>query len=113
METTIKKLPDSTLEISAPFILTLGRKTRLITRPARFVVKSEIAVCKSDESFLDQYSFRLPSHDKYELHIDGRLFSVTVPSGRKRGTAFLAKPRKKDRKIEIRLVKKYTTVVDN
>ncbi|HEY6244547.1 MAG TPA: hypothetical protein VIX17_11395 [Pyrinomonadaceae bacterium] len=109
MPTVIEELPKSELHLNKPFTLMIGRHKRLITEPATFVMRRWVAVEHGDAPF-DRYSFPIPSKDKYELFINGRLYSTTFPTGTRRGSVVIRKASAKRDRLQIHLIKKYTNL---
>lgn len=97
-----------TLKLTRPFILMVGRKRQEVREPARFQIKRARAQGVSPETGLVEFISTLPIHEVYSLFIGGKLFSTTRPTGTRRASARISRPRSKSGRLTIKLVRKYT-----
>lgn len=103
----------NSIDLKPPFTLIVGRKKSIINKPGRFAMKREHPVINDPELTSPVAIARRPIREWFQMFVGGKLFATTNSTGTQKPSArvrFLKTA--KGKRVEIRLVKKYTRIED-
>lgn len=101
----------NSIDLKPPFTLVIGRKKSVIKKPGRFVMKREHPVINDPELTSPLAIARRPIREWFQMFIDGKLFATTNSTGTQKPSAHVRLLKTaKGKRVEIHLVKKYTTL---